>query len=146
MPGTIGNWFMKAVLNSPLYALLGNSIALITFTGRKTGQVYATPINVIKDDDRFTVISLKSRNWWRNLRGGRPAVLRVTGQEHRVRAQVLEAREEVAAGLEEHLKRHPGSARYLNVRLAPDGQPICQDLARAAEEHVVIRLQLVEIM
>ncbi len=142
MSGNIGNSFLKAVLNSPLYPLLGNSFALITFTGRKTGRVYATPVNVTKDGDRFTIVSLKSRNWWRNLRGGSMAMLRVTGKEHPVRAEVVEDDIAVAAGLEEHFKRHPRYAQYLHVRLAQDGQPVREDLERAAEERVVIHLQL----
>ncbi len=144
MPSTIGNWFMKAVLRSPFYPLLGNSFALITFKGRKTGKVYTTPVNVVKDDDRFTVVSLRSRNWWRNLRGSGSAMLRMDGREYSVRAQVLEDREMAAAGLQEHFRRHPGYARYLHVRLSPDGQPVREDLERAAEEGVVIRLQSAE--
>ena len=70
------------------------------------------------------------------------AMLRVTGKEHQVRAQVLEKNVEVAAGLEEHFKRHPRYAQYFHVRLAPDGQPVPEDVERAAEERVVIRLQL----
>ena len=70
------------------------------------------------------------------------AMLRVTGKEHPVRAEVVEDDIAVAAGLEEHFKRHPRYAQYLHVRLAQDGQPVRGDLERAAEERVVIRLQL----
>ncbi len=34
----------------------------------------------------------------------------------------------VAAGLEEHFKRHPSSAKYMNVRLTPDNHLVRQDL------------------
>lgn len=144
MPSAIGNWFIKAILRSPLYPLLGNSFGLISVTGRKTGAVYATPVNAVHDGDGFTVVSLKDRSWWRNLKGGRPATLRLTGKEHSVRGRVLESGDEVAEGLNEYLTRHPDYAKYLDVRLAPDGQPLREDLERAAATRVLIRLQLAD--
>lgn len=144
MPSAIGNWFVKAILNSPLYPLLGSSFGLITVTGRKTGAVYATPVNAFHDGDSFTVVSLKDRSWWRNLRGGRPATLRHSGKEHSVYGRVLESGDEVADGLNEYLARHPGHAKYFNVRLTPDRQPVREDLERAAANRVIVRLQLAD--
>lgn len=142
MPSAIGNWFIKAILRSPLYPLLGGSFGLITVTGRKTGAVYATPVNALHDGDSFTVVSLKDRSWWRNLRGGRPATLRLSGKEHLVHARVIESGDEVADGLNEYLARHPGYAKYFKVRLTPDSQPVREDLERAAANRVLVRLQL----
>lgn len=144
MPSAIGNWFIEAILRSPLYPLLGNSFGLITVTGRKTGAVYATPVNALHDGDGFTVVSLKDRSWWRNLRGGAPATLRLAGKEHSVRGRVLESGGEVAEGLNEYLARHPAYAKYFNVRLTQDKQPVREDLERAAATRVLIRLQLTD--
>ena len=140
MPGKISNFFMKTIVNSPLHPLLGSRFAVITFEGRKTGKRYSTPINVTQDGDTFTAVSLRSRNWWRNLRGGRQAKLRVSGKQYVVRGEVLEDHAAVVDGLQQYFKQNPGYARYFGVRLAPDGQPSGEDLDRAADERVMIRL------
>ena len=118
MPGPISNFFMKAIANSALHPLLGSNIAVITVEGRKTGKRYSTPINTVKDDDVFTATSLTSRNWWRNLKGGRLARLRVSGKQYFVRGEVIERHAEVVDGLTCYFQQHPNYARYFEVRLA----------------------------
>ncbi|HET7089691.1 MAG TPA: nitroreductase/quinone reductase family protein [Anaerolineae bacterium] len=140
MPGAIGNFFMKAIISSPLHPLLGANFAVVTVEGRKTGRLYSTPVNAVKDGDIFTVVSLRSRSWWRNLRGGRPARLRASGKQYSVRGEVLESHGEVVDGLAHFLQRHPGYAKYYGVRLASDGRPMQDDLERVADERVLIRL------
>ena len=141
MPGPIGNFFMKAIINSPLHPLLGANFAVITVEGRKTGRLYSTPVNAVRDGDIFTVVSLRSRSWWRNLRRGRPAKLRVSGKRYPVRGEVIEKHDEVVDGLAHFLQRHPGYAKYYGVRLASDGRPMQDDLERVADERVLIRLR-----
>ena len=141
MPGKISNFFMKTIVNSPLHPMLGSNFAVITFEGRKSGKRYSTPINVKRNGDVFTAVSLRSRNWWRNLRGGRPAQLRVSGQQYTVRGEVLEDRSAVVAELAQYFEQNPGYAKYFDVRLAPDGEPLNEDLDRAADERVMIRLR-----
>ena len=112
MPGSIGNFFMKAMINSPLHSLLGDSYAVVTVTGRKTGHSISTPINVSRDGDSHTVVSIRDRTWWRNLRGDKPARLRVGGKTFAVRGELIE---------------DPGAVR--------------EELQRAAEERMIIRLR-----
>ncbi len=140
MPDPISNFFIKTILNSPLHPMLGSGLAAITVAGRKTGKLVTTPINVVKEGGRFTVMSLKSRSWWRNLRGGQVAQLRVSGQPYSVRGEVVEGHAEVVDGLTGYFQRHPGYAKYFGVRLAADGQPIREDVERAADERVIIHL------
>ena len=143
MPSVISNFFMKTIVNSPLHPLLGSRFAVITFEGRKTGKLYSTPINVTRDGDAFTAVSLRNRNWWRNLRGGRQAELRVSGRQYTVRGEVSEDHGAVVDGLTRYFKQNPGYARYFGVRLAPNGEPVSEDLERAADERVMIRLSSV---
>ena len=39
------NPFMKTVLRSPLHGMISRRLLLITFTGRKSGKVFTTPIS-----------------------------------------------------------------------------------------------------
>jgi deazaflavin-dependent oxidoreductase (nitroreductase family) len=141
MPGKISNFFMKTIVNSPLHLLLGSKFAVITFEGRKSSKQYSTPINVTRDGDAYIAVSFRNRTWWRNLRGGRQAQLRVSGKQYAVRGEVLEDHGAVVDGLAQHFKQNPGYAKYFDVRLAPDGEPVSEDLDRAGDERVIIRLR-----
>jgi deazaflavin-dependent oxidoreductase (nitroreductase family) len=140
MPGAIGNFFMKAMINSPLHSLLGDTFAVITVTGRKTGGAISTPINVSHEGDSYTVVSMRHRTWWRNLRGDAPASLRVSGRAFVVRGEIIEDTGEVREELRRYFQRYPDNARYFNVHLAPDGELHPDDLQHAAEDRLIIRL------
>ena len=140
MPSTVGNLFMKAMINSPLHSLLGDSFAVITVTGRKTGRPISTPINVSRDEGSYIVVSMRNRTWWRNLRGNTQAQLRVKGKTFQVRGDVIEDPSAVREELRQYFRQHPGNAKYFNVRLTPEGEPDPEGLQHAAEERLLIRL------
>ena len=128
----LGNPILTALLRSPLHALLGSGTMLVSVTGRRSGRVYSTPVNFLRDGDTLTIISLRERTWWRNLRG----------QARRGRATMSEVDADVARALGEILAVRPAHARYLGVSMRPDGTPNAEDLARAARSRVVVRIQL----
>jgi deazaflavin-dependent oxidoreductase (nitroreductase family) len=136
MSSNISNLFMQAIIKSPLHPLLGASFAVITVAGRKTGKPISTPINVVKDSDGLTVVSLRSRTWWRNLRGGRPATLRLAGRQMSVCGEVLEAHSEVTQGFAHFFARFPNYAKHYGIR----NGVATEALERLADKHVVIRL------
>jgi hypothetical protein len=131
---------MKAMINSPLHALLGDSFAVITVTGHKTGRSISTPVNVSFADNCYTVISMRDRTWWRNLRGDVPAHLRVSGKIFPVHGEVIEDPGAVREELRQYFRQHPGNAKYFNVRLTPEGEPDPEDLKSTAKERLIIRL------
>ena len=65
-----GNDFMTWVLRSPLHGLLSASTMLVTLKGRKSGKAITLPVNYFQEGENLWVITNRSRNWWRNLRGG----------------------------------------------------------------------------
>jgi hypothetical protein len=140
MPSPFGNFFVKAIVNSPFHALLGNSLAVITVEGWKTGRRISTPINIMPVDDGWMVISMRKRTWWRNLRGGRPALLRLAGQQLAIRGEIIERRDEVIAGLIEYFRQNPDFVKYFDVKLGADGTPQRDGLEREAQKRVFIRL------
>ena len=75
------NPLVKLVLRSPLHPFISKSILLISFTGRKSGKPYSTPINYVSDGNMITLITKRSRAWWKNLQGGAPVTVIVRGQE-----------------------------------------------------------------
>jgi deazaflavin-dependent oxidoreductase (nitroreductase family) len=132
---------MKLILRSPLHGMVSKTVLLITFTGRKSGKTYTTPVDYSQDDDQVTIFT--HANWWKNLRNGAPVKLRIRGQEFQGLAEpVAEDKQAVAAGLREHLRNVPGDARYYSVTFDTQGNPRVEEVERAAQSVVMIRIRL----
>ena len=140
MPSRSSNFLLAAIINSPLHPVLGNSFAVIAVRGRRSGKTIRTPVNVAREGDTLTVISKRERTWWRNLRSGQSARLRLSGRNLQVRGEVVENAERVGEALARYFVVRPGYAKYFNVRLQPDGTPATDDLRAAAAGRVVIQL------
>jgi deazaflavin-dependent oxidoreductase (nitroreductase family) len=141
MPTPIGNFFMSAIIRSPFYRMLGENFAVITVTGRKSGKRISTPINVAPEQGGWTVISMRSRVWWRNLSGNAEAKLHFAGKEFPVRGEILEDHEQVAAGLTRYFDAYPSVAKYFNIKMTPENVPDPASLRATAAERVIIRLR-----
>jgi hypothetical protein len=141
MPSALSNFFVSTIIRSPLHAMVGPGMALIRVRGRKSGREIVTPINVVAEGDGFTATSLRRRTWWRNLRGGAAAELRVGGRQQAVQGEVVEDQAAVIAGFGRYFDAHPKLARFFGVRPGADGGLARQDLERLAAERVIIHLR-----
>jgi deazaflavin-dependent oxidoreductase (nitroreductase family) len=120
------NGTMRVLLRSPLHGLVSERVMLITVCGRKSGRLYTTPVNYVRDGGTFTVVSRTHRTWWRNLRGGAPVAVRVRGKDLKGVAEVVvDDKEAVAKAL---LALHP---RYSAERAA-----------RRAQDRVLVRIKV----
>jgi deazaflavin-dependent oxidoreductase (nitroreductase family) len=134
----IGNVFISGILRSPFHALLSKNTLLITFTGRKSGRRYTTPVNYVCVSDLIYVTSMKDRTWWRNLRGGGRVTLRLQGQEVTGWGEVIEDVESVRSSLTAYLRASPKMAKYFEVRIDSEGQLDEKEVARAATPRVMV--------
>ena len=75
----LGNIFMKPLLRSPLHFFASAHVILIIFTGRKSGKVYTTPVEYMREGDCLTVFTQRGRMWWKNLQGGAIVTVRLRG-------------------------------------------------------------------
>lgn len=139
----LGNPLITALLRSRLHGLMGASTLLITVRGRRSGRSYTTPVNFSADGERLSIVSLRRRTWWRNLRTGAEVGLRLHGVEGRGHAVVAEEEAAVAAALADVIRRVPAYARLLGVPLQPDGTPQAEALRGAARTRVIVNVQLV---
>ncbi len=135
----ITTWIMR----SPLHGFVSKNMMLITYTGRKSGKQYTTPVNyleIAKNGSTFLyTTSYRERVWWRNLRGGAEVTLRLQGRDLPARAEVVEELEQVAQELGAYLRQAPNLGRYLSVSMDEGGTPDVEDLQRAAEKMVVVK-------
>jgi deazaflavin-dependent oxidoreductase (nitroreductase family) len=84
----VQNPFMKWLLRSPLHGLVSRMYLLITFTGRKSGGTYTTPVQYAQDGDMLYIITSEGYTWWRNLRGGADVRIHLRGQTYPARADI----------------------------------------------------------
>lgn len=135
------NRAMKLVLRSPVHGIVSKTVLLITFTGCKSGKTYTTPVSYSQNGDQVTIFT--HADWWKNLRGGASVTLRLRGRELQGLAEpVAEDKKAVAAGLIAHLRRVPSDARYYGVTFDDHGNPRAEEVEKAAQTVVMIRIRL----
>ena len=84
-----GNRAIEALLRSPLHALAGRHLALITVTGRRSGAQHTFPVGYRSSGEALTIPVMwpERKLWWRNLREGAPVRMRLQGVERAGHAQ-----------------------------------------------------------
>lgn len=132
---------MKFILRSPLHGVVSKSILLITFTGRKSGKTYTTPVSYSQYGDQVYIFT--HAGWWKNVNNGAPVRLRIRGRELQgVGETVAGDKQAVAAGLTDHLRNVPGDAKYYGVTFDDHGNPRAEEVEKAVQSVVMIRVQL----
>jgi signal transduction histidine kinase len=63
---SIVNWVPAAILSSPAHRALSRKRLVLSFTGRRSGTHYATPVNYVQRGTEL-LITTDSR-WWRPMR------------------------------------------------------------------------------
>lgn len=142
VPSVVGNFFLKALIRSPLHASLGSSFTVITVRGCTSGRKLQLPVNVaVQKDGSLLVISMRSRSWGRNLQADPRAFLHTAGKDQEVLAEIVDSPDQVADGLAKFFAQYPAYEKYYAVPVVPDGRPDPDALRRVAGERDLIRLR-----
>lgn len=64
---TLINALVTAILHSPLHGMRSHQLLLITFTGRKSGKQFTTPIRYVQEGETVLVKIPVEYSWWKNL-------------------------------------------------------------------------------
>ena len=136
------NPLIKVILRSPLHWPLSRWFAVLSWTGRKSGRQYSTPISYVMDGANVYVTT--GDRWWHNVERGRSVGLRLRGRQRRATATPITDRD---ASLEAHrrlFRDHPWF-RWLSG-IPGDGHggadPVALQRALAAGR-VLVRIDLV---
>jgi hypothetical protein len=77
---------LPVVRSGPGRRLFGSSMAVVTYTGRKSGREVTFPVNYRRtssDEIVIGVMAPDAKTWWRNFTGdGAPITLRIGSDEH----------------------------------------------------------------
>lgn len=140
--GAMPPWLNRTMiwlLRSPFHRVVSGSIMLITFTGRKSGKRYTTPVSYTQQGE--ALIAFTHGGWSKNLRNGATVTLRLQGRDIQGIAQAIaDDPVTILPYLRTHLRQLTRDLRFYNVRLDANGQPNEADLAKAAEMSVLIRI------
>ena len=138
------NRAMKSVLRSPLHRIVSKSILLISFTGRKSGKIYTTPVSYSQHGDRITIFT--HANWWKNLKEGLPISLRLQGCDAQgIPETITDDQTILAAALTDHLRKVPSDARYYQVTFDEYGNPVEKEVEQAVQTVVMIKIRILKL-
>lgn len=112
---------------------------LITFTGRKSGRQFTTPVRYVRDGETVRCFTSAENQWWRNLRGGADVTLRTQDRDAPFHAVVIENDPgEVKKQLLSYLSLFPQDAAYHDIRLNRDKSLVAEDLEAASRNAIVV--------
>jgi deazaflavin-dependent oxidoreductase (nitroreductase family) len=138
------NPVIRTVLRSPLHGLVSGNIAILHFTGRKSGRALSTPLSYTRDGDVVRLLSSQNTRWWLNFRGADANVeIQMAGQRHSGTAHLLEGdSEELRKSVTRFLTQLPRDAKVYGIKLDRNKQPIPESLAEKAPELILVEIAL----
>ena len=137
----MANRVPAAILCSPLHRLLSGKRLVLSFTGRRSGTRYATPVNYLQRGGELLITT--DHKWWHNLDGGAPVAVRLRGRQLRASAEAIRDPDAVAEALTALVLDHPPYGRWADIHTGPDGTPDPSDVrAEVARGRVLVRVQL----
>jgi hypothetical protein len=95
-----------------------------------------------EDENLLWTTSLRKRIWWRNLRGSAPVILRLRGKKRPATGAAIEDEVGVTDALIRYLRQTPDYAKFFEVGLDDEREPIREDAVKAAQKRVMVRFQL----
>ena len=114
---------------------------IITFTGRKSGRKYATPVSYFREGDQ--VVCFTHSPWWKNISDGSEVKLKIQGEERIGHAvAITEDVERKEENLTKMLKAVPSDAGFYNVKFDENGELKREDVKLAVKEAVLIHIRL----
>ncbi len=139
----IMNKVPAAVLRSPLHHAMSDKYLLLSFTGRKSGRRYTTPVAYLKVEEALLMTT--DSPWWKNLRGkdgaGAPVTVRVKGREYEGIGEAVTDETEVVRVLHRFLQTQPGYGRFVGAKRGAGGWVDPSMLEEAARGRVVVRVR-----
>ncbi len=141
-PPDWANSVMKWALTTPgLQGLVGQRVALLSFTGRKTGKLYTIPVSYDRHDDVATIITKRQRKWWHNFESPIEVELRLAGLVYTGKAEIETDDAETLEFMTGYLFRRPVDAKAYG--LAKD-ERTKEKIAQIIPHIVVIHVALAQ--
>ena len=139
-PPRWANSLMSWALTTPGFQkMVGGDVALLTFTGHKSGKSYTIPVSYQRDGSSVTIVTKKIRNWWRNFKTPAEVELRLAGETYAGKARLAADDAETLDFMTEYLAHRPIDAKAYG--LAKD-EIVRDKIARIIPQIVVIEIEI----
>lgn len=143
-PSPFSNALISTVLRTPLlHRMISHQLLLLTFTGRKSGKRYTTPVGYFREGKTVTILTKWFRPWWRNFQNPAPVEVRIAGKVRSGTAKALTDEAAVIPLITRMITQYPYQAEIYGVRLA-DGKPNGDDVRQLAPKIVALQITLAE--
>jgi F420H(2)-dependent quinone reductase len=140
------NPILRRLLRGPTGHRLGRRLALIRYSGRRTGRIYELPVQYARRGNRIWILpgSPEHKTWWRNLRGGADVDLVMAGHDIHGHATVIDAsrQPEFAEGLTVYLRAVPQATRALGLPKQASPSTGDTELRQISASAVLVRVDL----
>jgi hypothetical protein len=135
----VANPVLGRLLRTPAGRRLGRSLAVVRYTGTRTGSRHELVCQYARHGPTVWVLvgAAERKTWWHNLRQPAEVELWLAGEHLRARAVALvgsQRPDEAAAGLAAYLAALPRTARALGL----PADPSPGDVAGAARRAVLV--------
>lgn len=130
---------MRMALHSPAHFVFSDSVVVIKYKGRRTGNSYEVPVRYVEKDGVIQLYTDKRAGWWPNLKDNASITFRIRGRDVPYATQVLiDEPEKIKHELQDYLNKFPEDAVYHDVRLDSDKRPIEADIDLSVGSAVII--------
>ena len=135
------NWVPAAILCSPGHRLLSGKRLVLTFTGRRTGRRYATPVNYLQRGRELLITT--DSPWWHNFDVDARVQVRLRGKRLQATARAVREPDAVVEYLTAIVRDHPPYGRWAHIHVGADGTPDPADVRAEVERgRVLVRVHL----
>lgn len=137
---------MRVLLRSPLHGITSHNIAIVHFTGIKSGRSLSTPLSYTREGDTVRLLSSTNTSWWRNFRGDAvPVEVEIARQRYPGTARLYQGDSEpLREGVRRFITALPRDARVYGIALDDERKPLQASLAELAPRLVLVEIQLEE--
>lgn len=140
IPPAWANSLMKWALQVPvIQSMVGQGVALLTFTGHKTARSYTIPVSYYREGNTVTIVTKRVRNWWRNFQDPADVELRLAGRVFSGTARIKTDAEDALDFMTDYLAKRPIDAKAYG--LGKD-EIVREKVARIIPGIVVIEIEL----
>lgn len=116
-----------AMLKTPLHSIFSRTVLLITFTGRKSGRTFTTPVNYIREGDRV-LLSVEGK-WARNFSEPADVQLRIAGESYRGTAIADPDPVRAERTFRQIMATDRNYAKHSGIAIDPAGNPTAEAMA-----------------
>jgi hypothetical protein len=133
---------MTLLLRSPLHRRISGSLALLSYTGRKSGKRFTTPVGYHRAGQHILVFTHSP--WWKNFEGGAPVTMLIEGKEVQGHAEAIRDPDQIFTHVEPLVRKYGAKqARRMALTLDPGREPTADELRAAigAQELIMLRIR-----